>query len=89
MFNYDIPAFSLVENGKRDQQIMIAGYGKHVGFYPHPETIALFREELKEYKQAKGSVQFPNSKPIPKDLIKRMVMKKKEIVVAQMQKKQK
>jgi len=89
MFNYGIPAFALVENGKRDQQIMIAGYSNHVGFYPHPETIELFKEELKDYKQGKGSVQLPNSSPIPKDLIKRMVRKRKEIVVAMMKKKRK
>ena len=48
MMNYNIPAFSLIEGGKRDQQIMIAGYKKHVGFYPHPSTIEKFSNELKE-----------------------------------------
>ena len=73
LFNYDIPAFALVENGKREQQIMIAGYKKHVGFYPHPNTIEKFIDELKAYKFAKGSVQFPIGKPLPKELILRMV----------------
>jgi hypothetical protein len=40
--NYKIPAFALVEEGKRDQQIMIAGFLKHVGFYPHPDVIEAF-----------------------------------------------
>lgn len=31
LFNYGIPAFALVEGGKREEQIMIAGYKKHVG----------------------------------------------------------
>jgi uncharacterized protein YdhG (YjbR/CyaY superfamily) len=30
LFNYDIPAYALVEGGKREQQAMIAGYKKHV-----------------------------------------------------------
>jgi uncharacterized protein YdhG (YjbR/CyaY superfamily) len=73
LFNYDIPAFTLVKGGKREEQIMIAGYAKHVGFYPHPLTIEHFEGELAEYKHAKGSVQFPLSKPLPTDLIVRMV----------------
>ncbi len=73
LFNYDIPAFTLVKGGKREEQVMMAGYAKHVGFYPHPSTIEHFSHELAEYKHAKGSVQFPLSKPLPKDLIIRMV----------------
>jgi len=71
--NYNIPAFVLVPGGKRDQQVMIAGYQKHVGFYPGPDVIDAFADQLVEYKFAKGSVQFPLSKPIPKTLIVSMV----------------
>lgn len=73
LMNYKIPAFALVEGGKCDKQIMIAGYPKHVGFYPHPATIEAFSDQLSEYKSAKGSVQFPLNKPIPKDLVIEMV----------------
>lgn len=71
--NYKVPSFRLVPNGKSDQQIMMAGYTKYVSFYPFATTIAHFTDELKEYKQGKGSVQFPFNKPLPKDLISRMV----------------
>ena len=73
LLNYNIPAYALVENGKREEQIMIAGYKKHVGLYPHPTTMERFDSELREYKRAKGSVQFPLDKPLPKDLIVRMI----------------
>ncbi len=73
IFNYDIPAFALTTGGKREQQVMIAGYKKHIGFYPHPTVIEHFSDELKEYKIGKGSVQFPINKPLPKELIIRMV----------------
>jgi uncharacterized protein YdhG (YjbR/CyaY superfamily) len=82
LFNYDIPAFALVKKGKRDQQILIAGYEKHVGFYPHPDIIVFFKNELSAYKQGKGSVQFPINKAIPKDLIIRMVRKRLEMLNA-------
>jgi uncharacterized protein YdhG (YjbR/CyaY superfamily) len=71
--NYNIPAFALVEGGKRDKQIMIAGYPSHIGFYPHPSAIEAFCEQLSEYKFSKGSVQFPLNKPIPKELVIKMV----------------
>ena len=71
--NYDIPAMSLVKGGKRDRQIMYAAFKKHIGFYPYPTTIEHFRSELDGFKFAKGSVQFPLNKPIPYDLICKMV----------------
>ncbi|MBT9189345.1 iron chaperone [Zobellia russellii] len=80
LLNYNIPAYALIENGKREQQIMIAGYKKHVGFYPHPTTIEKFDSELTEYKRAKGSVQFPLNKPLPKELIIRMVKYRVELL---------
>lgn len=73
LMNYNIPAFALVEGGKRDQQIMIAGYPRHVGFYPHPVVIEAFADQLTEYKFAKGSIQFRLNAPIPKDLVIKMV----------------
>lgn len=73
LMNYNIPAFALVKGGKRDQQIMIAGYPKHVGFYPHPDVIEAFLVQLKDYKYAKGSVQFALDREIPRDLVIQMV----------------
>lgn len=74
LINYNIAAFTLVEGGKREEQIMIAGYKKHVGFYPHPTTIEYFWDKLDNYKKAKGSVQFPLNSPLPKELIKDMII---------------
>lgn len=81
ILNYKVPSFTLVPGGKRDQQIMMAGYAKFVGFYPFPSTIEEFSEELKDYKQGKGSVQFPLNKPLPKDLIIRMVKFRREEIL--------
>lgn len=81
VLNYKVPSFTLVPGGKRDQQIMMAGYKKFVGFYPFPTTMAEFYNELTNYKKGKGSVQFPLDKPLPKDLIIRMVrFRRKEVL---------
>lgn len=81
VLNYKIPCFTLVSGGKRDQQIMMAGYAKFVGFYPFPTTMEAFQKELKGYKKGKGSVQFPLAKPLPKDLIRKMVLFRKEEIL--------
>ncbi|WNJ19057.1 DUF1801 domain-containing protein [Pontibacter sp. G13] len=79
--NYKVPTFTLVPRGKRDQQIMMAGYAKFVSFYPFPTTLAAFAEALKGFKQGKGSVQFPLDQPLPKELIMQMVRFRREEIL--------
>ena len=67
---YGIPAYKT--NGK--PLVYFAGYKKHIGFYATPTGHSAFAEELAQYKQGKGSVQFPLDKPIPYDLISRMTV---------------
>ncbi|HMY83700.1 MAG: DUF1801 domain-containing protein [Saprospiraceae bacterium] len=83
LLNYNIPAYVLIAGGKREQQIMIAGYKKHIGLYPHPTTMEKFECELSEYKRAKGSVQFSLDKPLPKELIMRMIKYRLELLEKQ------
>ena len=78
VLNYKVPSFKLVPDAKSDQQIMMAAYARFIGFYPFPTTLTEFSDELKAYKQGKGSVQFPLDKPLPKDLIIRMVKFRRE-----------
>lgn len=81
LINYGIPAFALVAWGKRDEQIMIAGYKKHVGLYPHPTTMEYFDQELTKYKKGKGSVQFPLTEDLPRELIVKMVKYRYELII--------
>jgi uncharacterized protein YdhG (YjbR/CyaY superfamily) len=67
--SYAIPTFDL--NGRH--LVHFAGYARHVGFYPIPSGMEALKEELKPYKQGKGSAQFPLDQPLPKDLIRRIV----------------
>ena len=53
--------------------VYFAGYPNHIGFYATPSGHEKFAKELAEFKQGKGSVQFPLDKPIPYDLIKKIV----------------
>jgi uncharacterized protein YdhG (YjbR/CyaY superfamily) len=78
LFNYDIPAYALVKGGKRDKQIMIAGYKTFAGFYTGTGILKHFSKELAGYKVGKASVQFPNNQPLPKALIVEIIKFKKE-----------
>lgn len=67
-FSYQMPTFYLEGN-----LVHFAGYKNHIGFYPAPSGISAFEEEIKKYKYAKGSVQFPVDAPLPLDLITKIV----------------
>jgi len=67
--SYAIPTFDL--NGHH--LVHFAGYERHIGFYPTGSGVEAFKEELKPYKSGKGSVQFPLGRPMPTDLIRRMI----------------
>ncbi len=68
--SYQMPTFKL--NGRN--LVHFAGYKHHVGFYPVPSGIDAFEKELAPYKQGKGSVQFPLDRPVPYDLVRRIVI---------------
>ena len=67
--SYGIPTFIL--NGT--YLIYFAGYKKHISIYPAPRESDAFKNELSKYKGSKGTVQFPLDKPLPIDLITRLV----------------
>jgi len=66
--SYRMPTFYL--NGNL---VHFAAHTNHIGFYPTPSGIEAFKDELSSYKWAKGSVQFPLDRPMPFDVIKRIV----------------
>ena len=66
--SYQMPTFKLKGN-----LVHFAAFQNHIGFYPVPTGIEAFKEELSVYKGGKGSVQFPLDKPMPLDLISKIV----------------
>ena len=66
--NYGIPTFTLKGN-----LVHFAAFKNHIGFYPTPSAIEAFKKDLSVYEGAKGSVKFPVDKPLPFDLITRIV----------------
>ena len=67
--SYQMPTFTL----KGNYLVYFAAYKKHIGFYPAPIGNAEFKEALSVYAAGKGTVKFPLDKPIPFDLISKIV----------------
>ena len=65
---YAIPTFTFKGN-----LVHFAAFKNHIGLYPTPHAIETFEKELAVYKSAKGSIQFPLGKPIPYNLITKIV----------------
>jgi uncharacterized protein YdhG (YjbR/CyaY superfamily) len=66
--SYQMPTYYLHGN-----LVHFAGYKKHIGFYPAPSGLAAFQDEISKYPNSKGAVQFPLDKPLPIDLVKKIV----------------
>ena len=64
---WGMPAFSY-----RRILVTIAGFRKHIGFYPTPSAVTAFAKELSKFSTAKGSIQFPLEKPLPLSLVRKI-----------------
>ena len=68
--SYQMPTFKL----DKKRLIYFSAWKNHIGFYSIPVGDAAFRKELSPYSGEKGSLRFPMDKPIPYDLVKKIVM---------------
>ena len=66
--SYQMPTFAQEGN-----LVHFAALKDGIGFYPTSSGIAAFQDELARYNGSKGAVRFPNSEPLPLDLITRIV----------------
>ena len=66
--SYRMPAF-------RQKSILVyfAAFKDHIGFFPTSSPIRAFQKELSRYKTSKGTIQFPLDKPIPLNLVRKIV----------------
>ena len=66
--SYQMPAFA--QNGIL---VYFAARKDYIGFYPTSSGTQAFKQELSSYEYTKGTVKFPMDKPIPRDLIDKIV----------------
>lgn len=60
VISYGIPAF-------RHRKVLVwyAAFTEHCSLFPTAAVIEEFKDELKRYKTAKGTIQFPLREPLP------------------------
>ncbi len=68
IISYGMPAYKL--NGIL---LYFAAFKKHIGFYALPSGNEAFKKEISTYKTGRGSIQFSLGKPMPIDLITKIV----------------
>ncbi|MDR2535176.1 MAG: DUF1801 domain-containing protein [Treponema sp.] len=66
--SYGMPTFYL--NGNL---VHFVAFKDHYGFFPSPSGIDEFEKELTPYRTGKGTLCFPLGKPIPWDIIKKII----------------
>src|SRR4051794_31350583 len=64
---YGMPGYSY-----RRILVIFGAHTHHIGFYPTPSAVSAFTDELSKYVTARGSIQFPLEKPLPKALVRRI-----------------
>jgi len=66
--SYQIPTFKLDGN-----LVHFAAFKDHISFFPTSSGREAFKKELSMYKGGRGTVQFPMDKPIPYNLVQKIV----------------
>jgi uncharacterized protein YdhG (YjbR/CyaY superfamily) len=61
---WGMPAFS-----HKRILVTFAAHRHHIGFYPTPSAVSAFAKDLAKFVTAKGSIQFPLERPLPRALI--------------------
>lgn len=68
VISYQMPAFKY-----HGMLVYFAAWKNHIGFYPVSSGIKAFNKELSAYEKSKGTIKFPIDKPIPYNLISKIV----------------
>ena len=68
IISYKIPAFKY-----KGVLVWFAAFADHCSFFPTAAVIEAFRSELEGYTLSKGTIQFPQNKPLPATLVRKMV----------------
>lgn len=67
--SYGMPAFHY-----KGGLVAYAAFKKHCSFFPmQASLIGEMKDELKDYLTSKGTLQFPQDKPLPAALVRKMV----------------
>lgn len=67
--SYQVPAFRL----RGRMLVAFAAAAKHCAFYPGAYPVKALRDELQGYDTSKGTIRFPEDRPLPATLVRKLV----------------
>ena len=67
--SYDIPTFTL--DGR--YLVYLAGWKRHISLYPVTDVDPALERDLAPFRAAKATLRFPLNRPVPFELIERVV----------------
>lgn len=67
--SYGMPYYSL-----HGRLVYFMAHKNHLGFYPMKSGVVKFKKELESYRTSAGTIQFPYNKPLPLDLIEKIIL---------------
>jgi uncharacterized protein YdhG (YjbR/CyaY superfamily) len=69
IINYGMPTFRYVR-----ALVGYAAFKEHCSFFPYNSSLIIqFKDDLKNFETAKGTIRFPVDKPLPAALLKKLV----------------
>ena len=66
-------AYGLATWHQGENLVHIGAFANHVGLYPGAAAIVAFADELTAFKTSKGAIQLPHNRPLPLDLVQRII----------------
>jgi uncharacterized protein YdhG (YjbR/CyaY superfamily) len=66
--SYGMPAYTY-----KGMLLYFAAHANHIGIYPYPSAMEVFKKEISDYRTSKGTIQFPHSEKLPLKLISEIV----------------
>lgn len=68
VISYKMPGFRY-----KGMLVWFAMFRKHIGFFPTNSGVTAFEDQLSAFRYSKGAIQFPLDKPLPLDLVTKIV----------------
>lgn len=69
--SYSVPTFKY----KGKNLLHLAAFQDHLSLFPGSQPIAAFASQLKDYKTAKGTIQFTLENPLPEPLLTDIIIR--------------
>lgn len=78
VMTYGMPGFKYQEK----YLIAFAAFNDHLSIFPGADATTLFKSELSDYKTSKGTIQFTVDKPLPANLLQKIIAQCVERITA-------